>query len=359
MLPVLGKVNRFFAFLFAPALGFLVAFVQAAPADKLPLHQLSLPAKASGLQAAALEDRVTQTKQVLEETENLLQEIQGKAVKEQKEYEEQNKKIHALLADSQSQTKKSADVLDTILANLLGDPVGQTFGPNANVKVYSLEESGYRGYMAKVRLKNPRALKMVLANNAVRSRGETTSQAGRRTGAVLAINAGGFMKDRSGILSPIGITVVDGKIRTFSTNTKLSFVGFNDKGRLVGGKVHSQAQIRQMGILQGASFLPTLLQDGKRMPIPREWAQAKQPRTLIGHFDNGDLLLIVIDGRRKGWSSGVTLEEAQRKLLEFHVRDAYNLDGGGSSAFYYKGRILNRPSDGRERPVVSNLVVLP
>ncbi len=356
---MLGKVNRFFAFLLAPALGFLAAFAQAAPADKLPLQALSLPVKASGEQAAALEERLANTKQALEETENAILAIQGKAVKEQKEYEEQNKKIHALLAASQSQTQKSADVLDTILSNLLGEPVGQTFGPNANVKVYSLEESGYRGYMAKVRLKNPRALKMVLANNSVRSKGETTSQAGRRTGAVLAINAGGFMKGRNGVLSPIGITVVDGTIRTFSTNTKLSFVGFNNKGRLVGGKVTSQSQIKQMGILQGASFLPTLLQDGKRMPIPREWAQAKQPRTLIGHFDNGDLLLIVIDGRRKGWSSGVTLEEAQRKLQEFHVVDAYNLDGGGSSAFYYKGRLLNRPSDGRERPVVSNLVVLP
>ncbi|MCK9912070.1 phosphodiester glycosidase family protein, partial [Microbacteriaceae bacterium K1510] len=133
--------------------------------------------------------------------------------------------------------------------------------------------------------------------------------------------------------------------------TKLSFVGFNNKGHLVGGKIASKEQIKQKGILQGASFLPTLLQNGKRMPIPRDWANKRQPRTLIGHFDNGDLLLIVIDGRRQGWSNGVTLEEAQRKLQEFHVRDAYNLDGGGSSAFYYKGKILNRPSDGKERPV--------
>jgi exopolysaccharide biosynthesis protein len=67
----------------------------------------------------------------------------------------------------------------------------------------------------------------------------------------------------------------------------------------------------------------------------------------------------VIDGRRQGWSVGVTLEEAQDKLLEFKVRDAYNLDGGGSSTFYYDGKVLNRPSDGRERVVTTNIVVLP
>lgn len=167
------------------------------------------------------------------------------------------------------------------------------------------------------------------------------------------------MTDNKGYVTPLGITVVDGKIRTFSNNSKLSFVGFNDKAHLVGSKITTQKQISQQGILQGASFLPRLLQDGKRLSIPREWANTRQPRTLIGHFDNGDLLLIVIDGRREGWSNGVTLEEAQRKLQEFHVVDAYNLDGGGSSAFYYKGKLMNKPSGGAERRVVSNLVIMP
>jgi hypothetical protein len=356
---VLGKVNRFFALLMAPAIGFLLAFSQASPADKLPAKALMVPLDSTMKQAEALQNSLEHAKDTLEETEEAIKEIQGIAKKEKKEYEEQNQQINQLLTASKTQTKKSADVLDTILSSMLGDPIGQNFGPNSTVKVYSLEEAGYRGYMAKVRLKNPGALKMVLAHDTIRSRGETTSHAGKRKGAVLAVNAGGFMKSANGILSPIGITVVDGKIRTFSSDPKISFVGFNRNGRLVGGKISSQAQIAQMGILQGASFLPTLLQNGKRMPIPKDWANTRQPRTLIGHFDNGDLLFIVIDGRRKGWSSGVTLEEAQRKLQEFHVVDAYNLDGGGSSAFYYKGKILNRPSDGKERPVISNIVVLP
>ncbi|NGQ95850.1 phosphodiester glycosidase family protein [Brevibacillus sp. SYP-B805] len=356
---MLGKVNRFFAFLLAPALGFLVAFAQAAPADKLPAQALMVPVASTAEKAEALQQKLDETKEMLRDADDAIQEIQSHVNKEKKEYEEQHQKINQLLSASKSQTKLSADVLDTILSNMLGDPVGQTFGPHSTVKVYSLEEAGYRGYMAKVRLKDPSALKMVLANDTIRSKGETTSHAGKRTGAVLAINAGGFMKSANGMLSPIGITVVDGKIRTYSSDPRISFVGFNKNGRLVGGKITSREQIARMGILQGASFLPTLLQNGKRMPIPKDWANARQPRTLIGHFDNGDLLLIVIDGRRKGWSNGVTLEEAQRKLQEFHVVDAYNLDGGGSSAFYYKGRILNKPSDGKERPVISNIVILP
>lgn len=356
---VLGKVNRFFLFLLAPALGFLLALTLTNPADKLQAEGLKLDSEQSKKLADELGQQLNDTRTTIRRVESVVEDIRDRAKKEQKEYEEQSKHINNLLATSKSQTQKSADVLDTILSNMLGDPIGQSFGNRSTVKVYSLQEAGYRGYMAKVRLKDPNALKMVLANDSVKSKGETTSKAGKRTGAVLAINAGGFMSDSKGYLTPLGITVVDGKIRTFSNNSKLSFVGFNNKGHLVGANITTQAQITQQGILQGASFLPRLLQDGKRLPIPRDWANARQPRTLIGHFDNGDLLLIVIDGRREGWSKGVTLEEAQRKLQEFHVVDAYNLDGGGSSAFYYNGKILNKPSGGKERPVVSNLVILP
>lgn len=356
---MLGKVNRFFAFLLAPALGFLVAFSQTNPVEKLSFEGLALPVQQPHEQVSMLQEKLDETKEKLAGTELALQAIREAAEKEKQDYEQQNQKLDTLLAASISQTKQSEDVLDTILSNMLGKPIGQHFGANSTVKVYSLTEAGYRGYMAKVRLKDPNALKMVLANNSVKSKGETTSKAGKRMNAVLAVNAGGFRTDNDGYLVPLGITVVDGKIRTFSNDQNLSFVGFNKKGHLVGTKITTQEQITQQGILQGASFLPRLLENGKRLPIPRQWANSRQPRTLIGHFDNGDLLVIVIDGRREGWSKGVTLEEAQKKLQEFHVVDAYNLDGGGSSAFYYNGKLLNKPSGGRERPVVSNLVILP
>ncbi|WP_420908752.1 phosphodiester glycosidase family protein [Brevibacillus humidisoli] len=353
-----GKAHGFLAFLLAPVVGFYLAFALANPVQTLQAERLQLPLDETKTRLTEVSSAVDETKDITADAIDAIQDLKEAAEEEKEYYETHHKKIEQLVAASHSQVAKSEDVLDQILSSMLGDPIGQTFGENATVKVYSLTEAGYRGYMAKVRLHNPNALKVVLANDKVVSNGETTSHAAKRKGAVLAVNAGGFYQT-DGKLAVLGTTVVDGKIAAFSTNTNLSFVGFNKNGRLVGGKVTSREQLEQMDVLQGASFLPTLLQDGKRMPIPRDWANTRQPRTMIGHFTNGDLLFIVIDGRRKGWSNGVTLEEAQSKLLEFKVRDAYNLDGGGSSAFYYKGKILNRPSDGRERPVTSNIVVLP
>lgn len=271
--------------------------------------------------------------------------------------EEQRAAVDRLVDSSKQQNEQTADVLDAVLSNILGKPIGQTFGERANVKVFSLKEAGYRGYMAKVKLKDPKAVKLVLSNDKIGDRGETTSSAAKRTGAVLAINAGGFSKGKNGLLYPMGVTVVDGEIVAFY-QTGLSLIGFNGSGELVGGEITSRKQIEKLGIQQGATFVPTLLKDGKKQSIPDKWENKKEPRTMIGHFSNGDLLFIVIDGRQKGYSNGVTLEEAQTKLLEWNVRDAYNLDGGGSSAFVYNGKLLNSPSDGRERKVVSNFVIL-
>ena len=135
--------------------------------------------------------------------------------------------------------------------------------------MFSLQEAGYRGYMAKVKLHDPQAVKLVLSGDRVGHRGETTSEAARRMGAALAINGGGFAR-QDGLLYPIGITVVDGEIKTFY-QTDISFIGFDKSGRLVGGEVTSREQIAEMGVMQGASFVPTLLKDGKKQTIPSKW----------------------------------------------------------------------------------------
>ncbi|WP_058303090.1 phosphodiester glycosidase family protein [Gorillibacterium timonense] len=264
--------------------------------------------------------------------------------------------VEAMVSDSAKQAKAASDVLDSVLSSILGKPIGQTYGERSTIKVFSLKEAGYRGYMAKVKLHDPAAVKLVLSGDKVGDKGETALEAANRTDAVLAINGGGFAK-QNGLLYPMGITVVDGVVKTFS-QVDLSFIGLNQKGHLVGGNVTTREQIKQMGIQQGATFVPTLLKDGKKLTIPAKWKNRKEPRTLIGHFSNGDMLFIVIDGRQKD-SAGLTLEEAQTKLLEWKVVDAYNLDGGGSSTFVYNGKVLNSPSDGKLRKVVSSFVIKP
>ena len=87
---------------------------------------------------------------------------------------------------------------------------------------------------------------------------------------------------------------------------------------------------------------------------------SRHPRTLAGVARDGTLLLVTVDGRRAGWSAGVTLPEAARVMRSLGAREALNLDGGGSSGMVVRGELVSRPSDpSGERAVSDGIFVLP
>jgi exopolysaccharide biosynthesis protein len=64
---------------------------------------------------------------------------------------------------------------------------------------------------------------------------------------------------------------------------------------------------------------------------------------------------MVVDGRNTGVSEGVILTDLARLMTGVGCVDVMNLDGGGSSVFCVGSdmTVLNRPTDGTERAVVS------
>ncbi|MBC7805040.1 MAG: phosphodiester glycosidase family protein [Akkermansiaceae bacterium] len=89
------------------------------------------------------------------------------------------------------------------------------------------------------------------------------------------------------------------------------------------------------------------------------------PRTAVGFSPGGDTLYFVcVDGRQPGYSDGMTLVELAGFFRSLGVRDAINLDGGGSTTLVVadgkrRSRVLNRPIDqrfpGKERYVANHL----
>jgi exopolysaccharide biosynthesis protein len=79
-------------------------------------------------------------------------------------------------------------------------------------------------------------------------------------------------------------------------------------------------------------------------------------RTAIGWTASGETVIMTVDG--KDGVSGATAYQLVRLLQSLNVVTALDLDGGNSTTFYAKGRILNRPSLGTERPVSTSLVVV-
>ena len=111
------------------------------------------------------------------------------------------------------------------------------------------------------------------------------------------------------------------------------------------------------GVFDAVGGDPILLLDGA--PAPICVSCARQPRTAVGVTATGQILLVVIDGRRPGWSRGATLGELRAILRDLGAVDALNLDGGGSSEMVVDGEVVNRPSDGRERRITNAVLILP
>lgn len=97
------------------------------------------------------------------------------------------------------------------------------------------------------------------------------------------------------------------------------------------------------------------------------FATGRHPRTAVGIARSGKrLFLVVVDGRQKPYSDGMTLRDLANLMLALGARDAINLDGGGSSTFVVAGRtasdalrLANRPSDpAGERPVGNALAIV-
>ncbi|MEW6541403.1 MAG: phosphodiester glycosidase family protein [Bacillota bacterium] len=343
------RVNMFFFFFAAPLIGVLIAvssFGRAAQGLDLP---------AAGLQPAVgrLADEVYQLRYEVGTVHESLEE-------QQRRYEEQQEQLAALAAKSGEHKRLSDDIYEQHILDKLGPPVRVHRSARVEVKVFELKGIGYRGYIAKVKPFDPGVLRVTYREGP----GETTSGAVRRTGAVLGVNGGGFHRaPANGQMHslPIGNTMVDGKLvgNFQSPREDLFFAGFDGRGRLVGGIFNDRAALLGTGARQGVSFVPILIKDRRPVPIPEKWRNQRQPRTILGEYANGDLIMIVVDGRQADWSSGVTLEDLQVTLIKFGVIDAYNMDGGGSSVFVFGNEILNRPSDGRERVMATNIVVLP
>jgi exopolysaccharide biosynthesis protein len=102
-----------------------------------------------------------------------------------------------------------------------------------------------------------------------------------------------------------------------------------------------------------------LVKGGKAVP---QTNKVRHPRTVVGfNADRTKLMLLVVDGRKKGVAIGMSYDELAQEMLRLGCTEALNLDGGGSSVMAVREaggfHILNEPTDGRERAVANVLGV--
>ncbi len=116
-------------------------------------------------------------------------------------------------------------------------------------------------------------------------------------------------------------------------------------------------------VTDAVSSGPTLVKNGRPIfnageALTPAQLRGRNPRTAIGQRADGSIVMVAVDGRRRGWSIGITNWELALTLVRYGVVTGFALDSGGSTTVAFEGRVLNRPSDPQgERPVGEALVI--
>ena len=199
-----------------------------------------------------------------------------------------------------------------------------------------------------------------------------TSQAALDSGAIVAIN-GSFYNTRPPYNS-VCYLKINGEV-IFERSGKMGdrdggAVLIDDRGRVSveqGDPDDPQwVSTRTEPSIIGSG--PMMLQDGQRIDMGTgAFVTLRHPRTAIGTSGN-KVYLVTVDGRSKGNSLGVNLNELANILKWLGAENALNLDGGGSTTMYIEGQpengIVNRPCDTQkfdrqgERRVSNSLLLL-
>jgi exopolysaccharide biosynthesis protein len=227
-------------------------------------------------------------------------------------------------------------------------------------------------------------LRVVLANDRLPALERVLDMA-KRTHAIAAINAGFFTP----VGGPAGLLLVDHQPVGFGPNPRgaVAIVDGADRTRLA----FSRAQLRAAPGLLGSAraglgfWSPDghdlsawhdardvvggaglLVEDGIAVTdvgverMRDDFPVVRHPRSVIGVDADGVIWLIAVDGRRPGHSVGMSFRELHRLTAMLGLRDALNLDGGGSTTLVVKDVVVNRPTDlTGPRAVSDAIVVLP
>jgi exopolysaccharide biosynthesis protein len=78
----------------------------------------------------------------------------------------------------------------------------------------------------------------------------------------------------------------------------------------------------------------------------------------MGYTKDGDIIIVVIQGRMKGIAEGATLEQQAKLLQQIGCWEALNLDGGGSSCLLVNGKKTIQPSDKEGQRLVPGVFII-
>lgn len=199
---------------------------------------------------------------------------------------------------------------------------------------------------------------------------DSTSALALRHGGIAAVNASYFNVKT---LYPTTYTKDDGHQEGWTTPAELfrvdGLVAIRKNGKDV--RIFKSDTLGYDAVTKGYKEAlaggPVLLLDGEEARASWPYTSfyyLRHPRTFVGTTADGMVYLVVIDGRFPGQGIGATIHETATIARLFGLKDAINLDGGGSSTLWTKEfGTINHPYDNKRfdhfgQRVVPNIIYI-
>jgi len=155
---------------------------------------------------------------------------------------------------------------------------------------------------------------------------------------------------------PRSIVILNKQAVRITLPTIRSYFGINDNGTPIIGD-YSVFSTQQASIVDALGGYHRLIKQS--FPITQTDVSI-HPRTAVGFTANKIVYFLVADGRNPSYSNGLTLTEVAEMMKALEVKEAINLDGGGSSTFVVNKTqitVRNQPSDGSPRKVANGWAI--
>ena len=214
---------------------------------------------------------------------------------------------------------------------------------NISITVTEQRKNDTTVYIADIRLSSADYLKTALAENSYgKNVTAKTSEIAESNNAILAINGDYYGVRENGYVLRNGVLY-----RDVPSDGREDLVIYKDGTfGIISEADISAKELQADGAEQVLSFGPVLVKNGE-ISVNRNdevgKAMASNPRTAVGIIDSLHYVFVVSDGRTSE-SEGLTLYELAEVMQSLGASVAYNLDGGGSSAMVFNGKVINNPT---------------
>ena len=213
-----------------------------------------------------------------------------------------------------------------------------------------------RVHLARVTIADPSQLRTAPAYDFSRDQTAPTTTIAQRVNAVLAINGDyySYQATRGGYMIRQGQMYINKPIKGRDV---LVIAGNGDF--YIEREINDETLAKYDalgGIVNSFNFGPGIIIDGElcdRFKSVYNMAEDKAARACICQVERGKLeyLCVVSEGTDDSKGGGLTLEEFTNYVATLGVQNAYNLDGGNSSALIYLGEKINAKANPRHRPL--------